>query len=80
MKVKDFIQSINWECGTLERVRVDTGTRRIEIPGEVLRRPASEAWREEFIDALNLTVREARVICANTMIIFAAGEEGRDNT
>lgn len=75
MKIKDFIQIINWECSTLERVRVDTGARRIAFPGEVLRRPTSEAWREEFLAALNMTVREARVISADTMVIFAVGEE-----
>ena len=75
MKVKDFIQNINWECSSLERVLVDTGTERIELPGEVLRRPASKAWREEFLAALNMTVREARVISVDTMVIFAVSEE-----
>lgn len=79
MKVKDFIQNINWECSTLERVAVDTGTERIELPGEVLRRPASEVWRREFIEALNMTVREARVISVDTMVIFAVGGEGGEN-
>ena len=77
MKVKDFIQNINWECSSLERVLVDTGTERIELPGEVLRRPASEVWRREFIEALNMTVREARVISVDTMVIFAG--EGGEN-
>ena len=79
MKVKDFIQNINWECSSLERVLVDTGTERIELPGEVLRRPASEVWRREFIEALNMTVREARVISVDTMMIFAVGGEGGEN-
>ena len=79
MKVKDFIQNINWECSSLERVLVDTGTERIELPGEVLRRPASEVWRREFIEALNMTVREARVISVDTMVIFAVGGEGGEN-
>ena len=79
MKVKDFIQNINWECSTLERVAVDTGTERIELPGEVLRRPASKAWREEFLAALNMTVREARVISVDTTVIFAVGGEGGEN-
>ena len=79
MKVIDFIQNINWECSSLERVLVDTGTERIELPGEVLRRPASEVWRREFIEALNMTVREARVISVDTMVIFAVGGEGGEN-
>lgn len=79
MKVKDFTQNINWECSSLERVLVDTGTERIELPGEVLRRPASEVWRREFIEALNMTVREARVISVDTMVIFAVGGEGGEN-
>lgn len=80
MKIKDFIQSINWECSTLERVAVDTGARRIELPGEVLRRPACEAWRGEFVEALNMTVCEARVISADTMVIFAVGGEEEAKT
>lgn len=80
MKVKDFIQNINWECSTLIRVRVDTGAKRITLPGEVLRLPTSEAWREEYIETLNMTVREARVISANTMVIYTVGKEEEAST
>ena len=48
--------------------------------GEVLRRPESMAWRRGYLAALNMVVREARVISADTMIIFADGEEEEENT
>lgn len=49
MKVKEFVRRFNWECTSLEHVQVDTGEGRFELPGEVLRRPESMAWRRGYL-------------------------------